>query len=72
MVKVPFGQVHINFAQKTVPAKGVMVPDGENEGLSSEVLHTKPILMKEQEREVLLKALYVRPYVCVDTLLYLT
>lgn len=55
MVKFPFGQVHIHFAQKTVPAKGVVVPDRENEGLSSKVLHTKPILMKEQEREVLLK-----------------
>lgn len=44
MVEVPLGKVHVYFAQETVPAKGVVMPDGENECLGSNVVHVNTIL----------------------------
>lgn len=50
VVKVPLGKVHIDLAQEAVPAKGVVMPHGENERLGSEVLHANTILQRQQAR----------------------
>lgn len=47
MVKVPLGKVHVDLAQEAVPAKGVVMPHGENERLGSEVLHANSILQRQ-------------------------
>lgn len=44
VVKVPVGEVYIDLAKETVPAKSVMMPNGENERLRSDVLHVNTIL----------------------------
>lgn len=47
VVKVPLGKVHVDLAQEAVPAKGVVMPHGENERLGSEVLHANTILQRQ-------------------------
>lgn len=49
MVKVIFGEVHIHLAEETVPPKGVVVPNGENEHLGSEIVHVNTILGRQGE-----------------------
>lgn len=44
MAKVPLGQVHVHLAQEAVPAKRVMMPHGQNEGLCLQVLHVNAVL----------------------------
>lgn len=48
VVKVPLGKVHVDLAQEAVPAKGVVMPHGQNERLGSEVLHANTILQRQQ------------------------
>lgn len=48
VVKVPLGKVHVDLTQEAVPAKGVVVPHGENERLGSEVLHANTILQRQR------------------------
>lgn len=50
VVKVPLGKVHIDLAQEAVPAKGVVMPHGENERLGLEILHANAILQRQQAR----------------------
>lgn len=47
VVKVPLGKVHVDLTQEAVPAKGVVMPHGENERLGSEVLHANTILQRQ-------------------------
>lgn len=49
VVKVPLGKVHVDLAQEAVPAKGVVMPHGENERLGLEVLHANTILQQQPD-----------------------
>lgn len=50
VVKVPRGQIHVHLTQETVSAKGVVMPDGEEQGQSPQLLQTDTVLQTQREQ----------------------